>query len=47
MVSRLTLVEKEKDALEIVKNEAELFLQKEKDLLQAKSISLQLEVMET
>ena len=46
MVSRLTLVEKEKDALEIVKNEAELFLQKEKDLLQAKSISLQLEVTE-
>ena len=46
MVSRLTLIEKEKDALEIVKNEAELFLQKEKDLLQAKSISLQLEVTE-
>jgi structural maintenance of chromosome 4 len=46
MVSRLTLVEKEKDALEIVKNEAELFLQKEKDLIKAKSISLQMEIAE-
>jgi len=47
MVNRLKLVEGEKDALAIVKAEAEAFLEKEKDLLATRSTMYQLFIKET
>ena len=47
MVNRLKLVEGEKDALAIVKAEAEAFLEKEKELLFTRSTMYQLFIQET
>ena len=47
MVNRLKLVEGEKDALAIVKAEAEAFLEKEKELLSTRSTMYQLFIKET
>jgi len=46
MVNRLKLVEDEKDALAIIKAEAEAFIEKEKDLLSARSTMYQLFIKE-
>lgn len=47
MVNRLKLVEDEKDALAIIKAEAEAFIEKEKDLLSTRSTMYQLFIKET